>query len=144
MCAPASAVGDAPEFLDVDVDQLAWPVAFVADRGGLRRSDDLAGERVALVQPRHTVAAKDAGDRACRDTDVGGELIGPAAAFTASGQDAFFDLWGGLVGDRVRSRRSVFTRYATRIPTTSAASSPSRRPIKKLLSIPCTSLLRYT
>ncbi len=33
-----------------------------------------------------------------------------------------------------RSRRSILTRYATRIPTTRAASRPSRSPIRKLLS----------
>ncbi len=33
---PAATGRDAPEFLDVDVNQLAGPVAFVTDRGCLR------------------------------------------------------------------------------------------------------------
>ena len=45
--APAAAVGDPADLLDVHVHQLAGPVAFVADRGGLRGPDHLAGHRVA-------------------------------------------------------------------------------------------------
>ena len=44
---PAAAVGDPAEFLDVHVDQLAGPVAFVADRGRLR-GPDRDGARRAL------------------------------------------------------------------------------------------------
>ena len=60
---PAAAVGDPAELLDVHVDQLAGPVAFVADRGGLRGPDHLTGDRVAARQVGHCVAAQDPGDR---------------------------------------------------------------------------------
>src|ERR1700730_3968624 len=43
---PAAAVGDAADLLDVHVDQLARTVAFIANRGGLRGADHLAGHRV--------------------------------------------------------------------------------------------------
>jgi hypothetical protein len=40
---PAAAVGNAPELLDVHVDQLSRPLAFVADRGRLAGPDHLSG-----------------------------------------------------------------------------------------------------
>lgn len=104
MCTPASAVGDPPELLDIDVHQLARPIVFIADRCGLGGSDHLTGERVALVESRAAVAAQNPGDRACRDTDVGCELVGPAAALTTSGQHHVFDIGCSLVSDRVWSR----------------------------------------
>ena len=50
---PAAAVGDPAELLDVDVDQLAGPVAFVA-------ADDLAGGPVQAGQAVQAVAGQDA------------------------------------------------------------------------------------
>ena len=58
-CAPSSAIGDLAELLDVDVDQIAGMVAFVAKGRGLAAPDDLAGQRVALAQVGHVVAAQD-------------------------------------------------------------------------------------
>ena len=58
MGAPAAAVGDAADFLDVHVDQFTGPVAFVTDRGRLRGPDHLSGQRVTLPQIRQPVATQ--------------------------------------------------------------------------------------
>ena len=94
---PAAAGRDAAEFLDVHVHQLAGPVAFVTDGGGLRCPDQLTGQRVAVMQSWHTVASQDPGDRACRHTDVMGQLVGPASMLASCGQDTFFDVGRGLI-----------------------------------------------
>src|SRR5690606_1875523 len=104
---------DAPELLDVDVDELAGTVTFVADRGGLRGADHLAGQRVAVVQSGHSVAAQDPGDRSCRHADVGGELVGSTAAFTTRCEHPFLDIGCGLVRERVRPRRAVLEAIGT-------------------------------
>ena len=85
--APAAAVGDAAELLDVHVDQLAGPVAFVADRGGLRGPDHLTGHRVALAQVGHAVAAQDPRHRAGRHAELGAEPVRPAAVLGAGRED---------------------------------------------------------
>jgi len=59
MRAPAPAIGDPPDLLDVHVDQLTGTVAFVTHRGGLRRADHLAGQRVAVGQARDVVATQE-------------------------------------------------------------------------------------
>src|SRR5205814_6949218 len=43
---PAAAAGDLAELFDVEVDQLAGPVPFIAHRGGLAGPDHLPGQRV--------------------------------------------------------------------------------------------------
>lgn len=73
--APSSAVGDLAQLFDVHVRQFAWAPAFVAHRGGLRCTDDVAGDRVTLVQARYAVAAQDAGDGPGRNSDSGPEDI---------------------------------------------------------------------
>jgi hypothetical protein len=55
---PTAAVVDPADLLDIHVHQLAWPAAFVADRGGLRTADELPGQRVAVAQVRDCVAAQ--------------------------------------------------------------------------------------
>lgn len=47
---PATAVRDATELIDVHVHQLAGTAALVSQGGGFRRSDHLAGHRVAVAQ----------------------------------------------------------------------------------------------
>src|SRR5690606_37166695 len=79
----------------------------ITDRDGLGSADHLAGEWIAFVQPGHTVAAQDPRDRPGRDTDVWGECVGSATAFTTSGKLSIFYVGVGLVGDRVWPRRAV-------------------------------------
>lgn len=57
--APTAAVGDAAELFHIHVDQLAWVVAFVSDRGRLRCSDHLAGHRVEPGEVRLTATSQD-------------------------------------------------------------------------------------
>lgn len=56
---PATAVGDLAELLDVHVDQLTRSFAFVTDAGCAGGANDVAGDRVALGQVGHLVAAQD-------------------------------------------------------------------------------------
>ncbi|SEE03665.1 hypothetical protein SAMN05428945_6460 [Streptomyces sp. 2224.1] len=64
----AAAVGDPAEFLDIDVDQFSWALAFVA-------ADDLAGGPVGESQPVQTVPGQDpvdgCGGQAQDRTDAG-------------------------------------------------------------------------
>ena len=46
--APAAAVGDAAEFLHVDMHQLTRPGMFIPDGGLFGGADDLPGQRVAV------------------------------------------------------------------------------------------------
>ncbi len=62
--APAATVGDAADFLDVDVDEVAGVVVFVALVAVAGGADDSAGERVAVGQPGHVMATQD--PPACR------------------------------------------------------------------------------
>ena len=87
---PSATVGDTANLLDVHVNEFAGPVALVAHRGGLRGSDHRTGQRIAIPQVRHPVAAQDRADRAGRRT----ELIGdPLLTTTSRGtqHDSGFD-----------------------------------------------------
>jgi len=95
-----TAVGNAPEPLDIDVDQLAWVVLDVPDRN--------ACGPVAVPQPRETVAAKDLVDSRTRDTQEGTDLVRSLAPTTAHLEDALDVCVGQPSGRRPRSRRSVF------------------------------------
>ena len=64
-CSPAATIGNAAELLDIHVDQLARVLTFVANRGGLRCADHLAGQRIALAQTRHIMAAPGMGRSGC-------------------------------------------------------------------------------
>ena len=95
MGAPAAPVGDAPEFLDVDVDQFAGPVAFVTKRCRLRRTDHLAGERVTVVQTGHVrfdncpeFAAYAVNDW-CRFNGAGAMFIDPGSPWQNAGIESF-------------------------------------------------------
>jgi hypothetical protein len=89
--APAAAVGDPADLLDVDVDQLAGTVAFVADRGGLGRADHLAGDRVQRRQGRLTGSAQHPGDRAWRHPELGTDPVLAAAMLPPARHDPFLD-----------------------------------------------------
>ena len=63
-----SAVGDAAEFLHVDVHEIAWILAFVADR--LRFSHGQAGVQIDKAQEGHVVSVEDLRDRRLRQVQV--------------------------------------------------------------------------
>jgi hypothetical protein len=94
---PAASWRDATKFLDVDVDQFAGPVALVSDRGGLGRSDQLAGQGVAVVESRDSIASQDPGDRSSRDTDFVGELVRSATVLATGREHLVLDVGRGLV-----------------------------------------------
>ena len=78
MGAVAAAVGDAPEFLDVDVDQLAGVLTLVAH-------DHPAGP-VGVAKAVHAVAAQHPIDRRAGHPQVVAEPMGALAAAPAGGQ----------------------------------------------------------
>jgi hypothetical protein len=88
-------------------DQLARALAFVADRGGLGRSDDLAGQRVALGQAGDTVAAQDATDRTGRHCDQVGQAIWSLRVIRAGRHHLRLDLGRGLGGCPVRPAGAI-------------------------------------
>ena len=116
--APAAAGGYAAEFLDVDVDEVTWPFAFVADRCRLRGADAFAGQRVAFAQARHIVAAQDAADGPRGNAQQRRQSIGapgatpderraPAVRSPAvCASDSSGDDWSGPPGQRGPRRRS--------------------------------------
>lgn len=71
--APPAAIGDPAELLDVHVDQLAGPVALVADRGLLGGADHLTADPIEVTQPWHARTEKDPGHRAGRRPGLSGE-----------------------------------------------------------------------
>ncbi|KRB42997.1 hypothetical protein ASD90_21655 [Terrabacter sp. Root181] len=83
---PPAAVRDPSDLLDVDVDQLAGTLAFVADRSAATRSDHRAGERVAVAQVWHVVEAQDPARGPGREPELGSEPVLSAPVF-APGRD---------------------------------------------------------
>src|SRR5436305_14774119 len=75
----ATAVGDPAELLDVDVEQLAGPIADIADRDARRP--------VAIAQAGQAMAAEDVADRRARAADHRGEAVRPEAELVAGGPD---------------------------------------------------------
>lgn len=92
MGAPAAAVGDPADLLDVDVGQLAWALTLLAlgrVPGGPDRS---AGERAERAQPGQVVAAQHAAHGPGRDTQFGAEPVRAAAVLEPSRDDPGLDL----------------------------------------------------
>ena len=113
MGAPAAAGWDATDLLDVHVDQLARPLPFVADRGGLRRPDHLPGEWVALDQSRDLVASQDPGHGPRSDTELGTQPIRSSTVLETSSHHRGFDCWISPSRCPVRARGAVEeTRFA--------------------------------
>jgi hypothetical protein len=94
--AVATAVGDAPELLDVHVQQLARALADVPDRDPTRP--------VAIGQAGQSVADQDIADRRTRRTHERGQAMGPDAELVTGPQD------GVDPSLRERARRTVGTR----------------------------------
>ena len=101
---PSAAVGDLPDLLDVDVDQLARSFSLVADRGLRRGPDDIPGDRVALAQVGHGVPAQDARLGPGWHPDLRSEDVGALAILRTSSQDLPLDLATGPGRCRVRTR----------------------------------------
>ena len=78
VCAPPTAVGDAPELLDVDVHQRPRVGVLVALSRVSPGADDLPGQRVALAQQRGVVACQDPPDRGGRQADLPADPDRPA------------------------------------------------------------------
>ena len=82
-------LGEAAQLLDVEVEEVAGEVAFVAEDGRFGRFE--GGEAVEAV------AAQDAGEGGLGDGQDHADLrIGTALA--AEGEDLGFEFWGGLAG----------------------------------------------
>ena len=82
-------LGEAAQLLDVEVEEFAWAVAFVADDrrlGRLQRSEAV-----------EAVAAQDAGEGGLGDGQDHADL-GIGTALAAEGEDLGFELRGGLAG----------------------------------------------
>ncbi len=87
--APAAAVRHLAQLLDIDVQQLAGPVPFVADVGR-SSADDLAGQSVDLARVRQLPAAQDRPDPGGRQLQEPGQcgwagvLVQPGATIRSS------------------------------------------------------------
>lgn len=107
MEAPPAAVGDAAEFLDVDVDQLTRRLALItagSSTGGAHRQ---TGDRVAVAQARYLVAGQDPRHRAGRHAGSRTDRLRPGAQLMASLHDPLLDLRGGAGRCAVRAAGAV-------------------------------------
>ena len=85
--AVSAAVGDAPEFLDVHVDQIPGVLVFIALR--CRLSDRQPGALVQAGQPRHPVPGQNLAHRRAGQVKVGSDPVrSPPAAEPAVPQSA--------------------------------------------------------
>src|SRR5215469_10461336 len=89
--APASAIGDATQLLDVHVHELARSISFVAHCGGLRRTDQLPGHGVAVAQVWHTAAAQYSRHRAGGHVQLSANGIGAPALNPTQHHDLVLD-----------------------------------------------------
>jgi hypothetical protein len=81
----AATLTEPPELLDVHVDQLAWPEAFIA-------ADQLAAGPVQQLQPPKPVVAQHPVDRRDRQADQGGDPGRAQLAGLAQGHHRRFEL----------------------------------------------------
>src|SRR5215208_1250177 len=107
LSAPAAAIGDLAELLDVHMDQFARAGLLVAVCGGSRGPDHLAGHRVTLGQPRYLVAGQDPRHRPRWDAQCLGDAVAAAALGAADLEHLLFDLRRGLGWGRARTRGPV-------------------------------------
>lgn len=97
--APAATVGDAPDLLDVDVDQFAGSIALVAHR--------VAGGPVQVVQPRPAVAGQYRIHRGGGHAQPPGQLMRAQLAGRALGHDLALAGAAGAPRRAVRPVRAV-------------------------------------
>jgi hypothetical protein len=91
MDAVTATLGEPPELLDIHVEQLAWPSAFVA-------ADDLAAGPVQHLQPPELVAAQHPLDRRGRQADQRGDPGRAQLAGLAQGHHRRFELGRSAAG----------------------------------------------
>lgn len=104
-----AAVGDAAEFLDVDVDEFAGPGAFVA-------ADGLAGGPVGGGQGGQTVPDQDAVGGGRGDTGAGGQPHRPDPVLAPQPHDLPFDRGGRLAGAVVWAAGAVAHARLAQLP----------------------------
>lgn len=92
-----SGPGKATELLDVEVDQLARPVALVA-------ANRLRWRKIA--QPTETMAPQDSTDRSGRDSGLGGDLLA-SPALAPEGDNVLFNRGWRPIGRAMRPGRAV-------------------------------------
>jgi hypothetical protein len=84
---PTTTDPDPAQLLDIHVDQRTRVVFLVADRGLLRRADDLAGQRVQQRQSRHPVPAQNPMDSTWRNPQLRTDPTLPAPPGAAQSHD---------------------------------------------------------
>ena len=104
---PPSAVGDLADLLDVDVDQFAGAVTFVAHRCGLGGSDHHTGQRVTFAEVGQSASTQHPGDGPGGDAELGTDPVLAAAFLAALGHDRLLHLDRRLGGTVMRARRPV-------------------------------------
>src|SRR5688572_19931200 len=77
--APATAVGNTAELLDVHVHQLARSLPFIPTRGLPSSADQFASERIAVCQLRRVMPPQDRADRPRRDAQLGADPVWPTS-----------------------------------------------------------------
>lgn len=90
MGAPASALWDAAQFLDVHMHQLAWCLLLVAHSDRLAHRQ--AGGLVQICQLGHPVAGQDAFDNAAGNAEVVADSEWSPLAVESQGNDAVLAL----------------------------------------------------
>jgi len=104
--APAATVGDPPEFLHIDVEQVAGVGAFVADPG-VATPNLGAGDRVDRRQARYVVAVKDPPDGGGDQTEFAGQVHRSTPLLLAQGQDMRLHRRVGAGRDGARTRGTI-------------------------------------
>jgi len=94
-----AAVGDAPELLDVHVEQLPRSFAHVADRDARRP--------VAVAQTRQAVPTQHVTDRGPRDLDHARQAVRALAQLMARDEDRLDRLGRQRAGDPTRPRAAI-------------------------------------
>ena len=141
--APAAIGWDPAELLDVDVDQVPGPVAFVPQRRRTGRTDHHPGDRVQARQGRAGVTGQDPGHGAGRDPGHGGDLVASDPVGVAAGQHLGLDRGRGAgrarpgpsrtgradrPSPRCRSGAPTATRTGVRHPSRLRRARPGGRP----------------
>ena len=104
---PAATVGDAPELLHVQMHQLTWALALIAQPAHRPAAHPLAGERVELAEARQAVAGDHPADRRGGDPQLGADPVGAAAMPAAGREDQRLQRGRGAMRAAVGPARAV-------------------------------------
>ena len=107
MHAPAAPVGDAPELLDIEMDQLARGLALVANPCHRPTTDRDSGQRIQIAQVRHPMTGKNAPDGRRTHPEFGGDPLRPAARAASELTHAPLELSRDAMRDPMRSARAI-------------------------------------